>query len=217
MLKSCWYTKSPSVRKRGRPVFDAMLKRIAAGEAEGIVAWHPDRLARNSIDGGCIIYLLDTKCLKDLRFVTFSFENNSQGKFMLSIIFGYSKHYVDSLSENVRRGYRIKVQRGWLPGLAPLGYLNDKEAKTIVIDPERFSLVQQMWQLMLTGAYPPRRVWEIATQDWELRTVRRKRIGGNPISWSATYRILTNQFYAGVLESDGKIFPGQTPADDHDG
>ena len=68
-----------SAKTPGRSVFSEMLKRIERGEANGIIAWHPDRLARNSIDGGQIIYLLDQTHLANLKFPTLWFENTSQG------------------------------------------------------------------------------------------------------------------------------------------
>jgi len=140
-----------SAKVPSRPVFGGMLKRIEAGEANGVLAWHPDRLARNSIDGGQIVYLLDQDLLTALKFPTFWFENTSQGKFMLSIAFGQSKYYVDNLSENTKRGLRQKVRRGEYPSHAPLGYINDLRTKSIVVDKRRSPLVVKAFELYAKG------------------------------------------------------------------
>ena len=199
--------ESKSAKAPGRPVFDDILRRIERGEAEGIVAWHPDRLARNSIDGGKIIYLLDQKHLKDLRFASYSFENNPQGKFMLSIIFGYSKYYVDNLSENVKRGNRTKCEKGWRPNKAPTGYRNDPATKTVVPDSERFLLIRQMFDLARRGTHSLGAI-AIETRGWGLTSRPGRRQGGKSLSKSMVYHVLTNPFYAGMFRWNGIEYRG---------
>jgi site-specific DNA recombinase len=203
------YREAKSAKTPGRPIFAEMLDRIERGEADGIIAWHPDRLARNSVDGGRIIYLLDTGKLKDLKFSTYTFENTSQGKFMLQIVFANSKYYVDSLSENVKRGIRTKVEKGWRPNQPPIGYLNGEDPLPIIVDPERFALVQRMWQLALAGTYTLRQIRDIAAHDWGLRTKKRKRTGGTILTVSGTYALFKNPFYAGLLRLNGRVYPGK--------
>lgn len=108
-----------------------MMKEIEAGKVNGILSWHPDRLARNSVDGGNIIYLLDQSLLASLKFPTFWFENTSQGKFMLSMAFSQSKYYVDNLSKNTKRGLHQKVRRGEFPALRRLVILTTPRRKQL--------------------------------------------------------------------------------------
>src|SRR3989338_7897401 len=86
------FVEKQTAKIPGRPVFNEMIERMENGEASGILAWHPDRLARNSVDGGKIIYLIDCGRIAALKFPQFWFEPTPQGKFMLNIAFGQSKY-----------------------------------------------------------------------------------------------------------------------------
>ena len=70
---------------------------------------------------------------------------------MLHNDFGFSKYYVDSLSENTKRGLREKVRRGEYPCIAPLGYMNDYRTKRIIVDRERAPIVKEAFERYATG------------------------------------------------------------------
>ncbi len=122
---------------------------------------------------------------------------------MLQIAFGQSKYFVDSLSENTKRGLRQKVRRGEMPGLAPVGYLNDSRTKTIVVDRKKAPIVKQAFEMFATGTY---RIMDI-----------RDFLAGNGIvtrsgrPWpidQVTKQVLTNPFYYGHFRFLGEIHEG---------
>jgi site-specific DNA recombinase len=64
------FVEKQSAKIPGRPIFGEMMNRIEKGEVSGILSWHPDRLARNSVDGGQIVYFLDIGNLRASNFPT---------------------------------------------------------------------------------------------------------------------------------------------------
>ena len=202
-----------TAKKPGRKKFNKMLERIETDEANGILAWMPDRLSRNSIDSGKIIYMLDQNILLDLKFPHFWFENTPQGKYMLANEFNTSKQYVDNLSLNTKRGLRQMVRDGRYPRGAPLGYYNDMRSKTIKIDRKTAPIVRQAFELYARG---DKRLDEIADFLFAhgLHTKRgmvrgKKTTGNKPHSRTRVARMLANPFYYGHFRYLGEIHEGK--------
>ena len=179
-----------------------MLSLIEKGKAEGILSWHPDRLARNSVDGGKIIHFVDRGLIKSLKFPTFWFEPTPQGLFMLNIAFGQSKYFVDNLRENTKRGLRQKIRNGVWPGWAPVGYLNNLKTKMIDVDPEKALKIKKLFELYATGKH---------TFNFLVNWCKKNNLKGNlgkDISTSNIPIILQNIFYIGLMKYKGEIFEG---------
>ena len=198
------YSESKSARKPGRAEFNRLIDEIENGSVEIVICWDLDRLARNPIDGGKIIWLLILGKIKQIITPTEVFYPYSN-MLLLNVKFGMATQYSLDLSKNVKRGNKTKlVEKGWWTTLAPMGYLNNPDRSTwdeepIIPDPERFHLVRKMWDLFLTGAYSIPKIVDIANNEWGFRTVQRKRQGGKKLSKSGLHRILNNTFYYGYM------------------
>ena len=199
------FIEKQTAKTPGRPIFTDMIARIEKGEASGILAWHPDRLARNSVDGGKIIYMVDTGVITDLKFPTFWFDATPQGKFMLSISFSQSKYYVDNLSENIKRGHRQKLKNGIWPQKAPLGYLNDKITKNIIVDSDKAPLVVKTFEAYASGNFT------FAQVRQKINDLGLKGTGDGVLAVSNFQYLLKNPFYHGLIRYGGEFYEGKHP------
>jgi len=201
------FIESKSAKKPGREIFNQMMAKVyESKEPVGLIAWHPDRLARNSVDGGQIIYCIDITKIVSLRFPTFWFEPTPQGLFMLQVAFGQSKYYSDNLSENVKRGIRQKLRRGECPHFAPFGYVNNPKTRNIEPDEVKAKIVKKAFEEFATGKH----TFESLSERLSFWGVVSKT--GKPLCKATIQRILTNPIYLGIIQHNGESYEGGFPA-----
>jgi DNA invertase Pin-like site-specific DNA recombinase len=142
--------KKSAKESDNRPLFQQVLDDVINGKYDGIICWHPDRLARNMKEAGMIIDLLDKGIIKELKFCSYTYTNDTSGKMNLGITFVLAKQYTDHLSESVRWGNRHLMDEGKLVSHSKHGYFKDKDQYARP-DPINWKIIHRAWQLRLQG------------------------------------------------------------------
>lgn len=191
--------ESHSAKETGqRPVFNEIVEEIRDGKYNAILTWAPDRISRNAGDLGKIVDLMDSGKLLEIRTYGQKFSNNPNEKFLLMILGSQAKLENDNRGVNVKRGLRTRVEMGMWPGVAPLGYLNQKHMDKkcqIIIDPYRAPVIKKMFEKVAYEHYSGRKLY-----NWLRHELNFYTRGNKPLTLSGIYRILDNHFYYGPFE-----------------
>lgn len=191
--------ESHSAKETGtRPIFNEVVEEIKQEKFNGIMTWAPDRISRNAGDLGKIVDLMDSGALVEIRTYGQRFSNNPNEKFLLMILGSQAKLENDNRGINVKRGLRARVEMGLWPGMAPVGYLNQKlmdKKCQIIQDPERAPIVRQIFEKVAYKQWSGRKIYH-----WLKFELNFKTIGNHNLALSNIYRTLINPLYHGEFE-----------------
>ena len=222
------YVENQTAYKTGRPLFNAMLERLQRGEADGVLTYHLTRLARNSYDGGRLIYMMDEGTIRQIATQEKAYINSADDKFMMQIRFAMAKKSSDDTSQFVRRDVESKLLRGEFPGQVPPGYLNinrDGHISRSHSDPEKESLLRSLGRPLRREEIDPidgpivRRLFEEAANGVltmpRLRRLSftlglRSPLSGKMVGKNTITRLLGNPYYYGAIVFNGVLYNSAT-------
>ena len=198
-----WFEEKETAAKRGRPVFNAMLKQLRRGKADGLVIHKIDRSARNFADWAKIGDLADAGI--DMYFASESLDFRSRGgRLSADIQAVIAADYIRNLREECIKGIHGRLKQGLYPFNAPIGYVNNGGGKPKTIDPVRGPLVTKMFELYAGGEYP---IWGLVS---EMKRRGLSTTAGRPLSKTGVEKTLNNLFYTGIIkiQRTGQVYKG---------
>ncbi len=201
ILKEDGSAKEPDIR----PLFRRMLDDVISGKYDGIIAYHPDRLARNMKEAGEIIDLLDKGIIKDLRFATSQFENNPSGKMLLGISFVLAKQFSEHQSEVVTRGNKRKTLSGKFLRSFLHGYLKTEKGR-LYPDGENYNIIKHAFDMRIGGKTQVD-IMRYLNDRSDYKVFKYKQEGHFPYHWDkdSVSSLLSDPTYAGIIRYSGGV------------
>ena len=130
-----------------REDFQRMINDCMSGKIDMVITKSISRFARNTLDT-----LKYVRQLKEKGVAVFFEEEHintltMDGELMLVILSSVAQQEVENISANVKKGLKMKMQRGEMVGFSScLGYTYNPDTKNLVIHPEEAEIVRYIFR-----------------------------------------------------------------------
>lgn len=117
-----------------------------------------------------------------------------------------AKQFLNRLKEDAVISAQRKLEMGEWPEKAPIGYLNktlEANKKDVILDNDRKRLVLKAFELYASEQYGLPQIVKILEDEG----LRNNTKAGKPVKKSQLSNILSNPFYYGEMEYNGKLYP----------
>ena len=198
-----WFEEKETAAKKGRPLFNTMIKQLRQKRASGVVMHKIDRSARNFADWAKIGELADSGV--DIHFATESLDFHSRGgRLTADIQAVIAADYIRNLREETIKGINGRLKQGLYPFRAPIGYLDQGGGNPKIPDPKFAPLIRKLFELYASGQH------SIVSLHSLMHKGEFRNRYGNPVSLNGIETILNNPFYCGVIriKKRGETYPG---------
>lgn len=177
-----------------REDFQRMINDCMNGDIDMVITKSISRFARNTLDTLKYVRMLKEKNIavyfEDEKINTLTMD----GELLLVVLSSVAQQEVENISANVKKGLKMKMQRGELVGFQGcLGYDYHSDTKTITVNEEEAEIVRYIFNRYIEGA-------GVSVISRELENLGYKtKYGSSTWAQSTVIGIIKNEKYKGDL------------------
>jgi DNA invertase Pin-like site-specific DNA recombinase len=198
-----------------RPHITELLEKVDRHRPDFVIYFDLSRSARNDYDAQWLWRELTERRGVLIQSTHERIDDTPNGRMIYSITAAVNANRIRQDAEKVKDGLARKFMEGGHQGPAPVGYRNDKlllpgrEVRVVLEDREgnRSDLVRQGFDLYASGNYSLATLTDMLdVMGLRFRATAKK--PERPLSRASVYRMLTDDFYIGIVTFKGQKRPG---------
>lgn len=135
-----------------RPEMSKLRAMVRAGQVDVIVVWTFDRLARNMVHQGVILYELD-KAGVTVESVRENLDDTLEGRLLRQVVAYMAEKEHQRIKERTQAGIRRRVEHGkpLLGGVPLYGYAFNEDRTGYIENPETAAVVRRIFEMVAAG------------------------------------------------------------------